>query len=162
MSLVTRNPTSNTTPDPGQGGLAVTTPSNTGHASTAADAAAGGGSQTKTCIWSGFGAPAGGVLSQNLKLSWAEDGTLGGGENAFRIEYSLNNGGAWSDVINHSIIEAPDSGDETIPLSTSQDPSLVKVRDKIFAQTNNAVCVGTVSNIRIEISVADPQVIIMM
>jgi hypothetical protein len=155
--LTTRPSTANTTPDPGQGGDAVTGNTNTGHAATTCDAAAGGGSQTKTCIWSGFAAVIGLILGVTLKVDWAENGTLGGGENQFLVEYSLNNGSSWSTLFNHTIIEAADSGTASAVLSLTQDLTQVKVRDKLFAQTGDAVVVGTVSDIRIDVVTQDPQ-----
>jgi hypothetical protein len=161
-AMVTRNPTSNTTPDPGQGGLVVTGAINTGHGSTAVDAAAGGGSQTKTCIWTGFQSVGGQITAISLKLDWSENGTLGGGENQFLIQYSVNGGGAWTDIINHTIVEAPNNGSSTITLSTNQDLSQVRVRDKLFAQTGDAVLVASVSSIRLEVTTQDGTVIVMM
>jgi hypothetical protein len=161
-ATVTRNPTSNTTPDPGQGGLAVTDALNTGHGSTAVDAAAGGGSQTKTCIWTSFQSVGGQITAISLKLNWTETGDATDGTNQFLIQYSLNGGGAWTDIINHNNVEDPNSGSSTVTLSAGQDLSQVRVRDKLFAQTGNAVLVGSVDSIRLEVTTQDGTVIVMM
>src|SRR5262245_32186726 len=52
-SVVTVYPTSNTTPDPSQGGSAVTGASNTGHSSTQA-LSENGGFVDKSCRWFSF------------------------------------------------------------------------------------------------------------
>src|SRR5262245_54970889 len=77
MSLQTRNPTSNQTPDPGQGGAAVTGNINTGHGSTALSAS-GGDKSFATCLWSGFPATGGQIISVALKADWSQSGSLTG------------------------------------------------------------------------------------
>jgi hypothetical protein len=151
LKIQTLNPTSFTTADPGQGGLAVTGATNTGHATTSADAAAGGGSQTKTCIWTAFQTVGGVVSSLKLKVNWAEDGDVSAGTNSFRLQYSLNGGSNWTTAFDHIDVEDPDSGEFSVTLSAAQNISQVQVRDRIIAQTDNATIVGTISNIRLEV-----------
>src|SRR5262245_28889893 len=79
MPLYAIQATSNTTPDAGQGGLAVTSPSNTGHASSTAAASGILDSQQRTCIWSGFGSVPGQITAITLKI----DHTSSGGKTAW-------------------------------------------------------------------------------
>ncbi len=167
MSTATRNPTSNTSPDPGQGGLAVTGNTNTGHASTTA--ASGIGTQTKTCIWQGFPAAGGVVVSSTLKVDFTQDGSLDAGAtaNQFLVEYSLNGGAAWNTLRDAQNITSPSSGTDSVSLSLSQDLTQVKVRDKLVGTGSGGdvgVVSATVSDIRIELVLQDGTVavIIMM
>lgn len=158
MPTVTRTPTSNTTPDPGQGGNAVTGNSNNGHAATTSQAS-GAASQSKTCLWQGFAAAPGGQKSSiTLKVDWSQNGSLSDGGvstvNQFTIDYSLNGGGAWSSLKNTSQIQAPSSGQSTVSLSTSQDLTQVRVRDNgsatgVLGET--AILNFTISAIVIEV-----------
>jgi hypothetical protein len=159
MALVTKNPTSNTTPDAGQGGSAVTSATNTGHGSTSVDAA---GTQIKSCIWTAFGAVTGQITSVSLKMDWSENGATGGGTNNFRIQYSTNGGGAWTDIINHSDVTSLTNSSSSVSLSVTQDLTQVQVRDKLLAQTGSATLTASVSNIRIEALTVDTVVCVMM
>src|SRR5262245_8677178 len=120
MALVTLQPTSNVTPDPGQGGLAVTGNTNTGHASTTASVA-GAGSQTKTCKWTAIPAGAGQIQSVTLKVDWTQNGSTTDGfavtTNQFLIEYSLNGGGAWNSLHTANFISSLSSGTDSASLS---------------------------------------------
>lgn len=154
LKLATLNPTGFTTPDSGQGGTAVTGASNTGHASTAADAAAGGGTQEKTCIWTAFQSAPGVVSKLTLKVNWTESGQVDGGTNMFRLQYSLNGGSGWTTAFQHIDVVADDSSEFSVALSAAQTISQVQVRDRLFAQTGDAVVVGSISNIRLEVEYA--------
>lgn len=157
MSLIILQPTVNQTPDAGQGGTAVTSPSNTGHGSTNVTGVSGG-SQTKTCRWFNFQSTAGLVLDIKLKLSWAESGSvIPISLNSFSIEYSLNNGSSWNTVISHAGVVNPDSGNETINIPP-QDISIIQVRDTISASDINggqADLSASVSDIKLEVTVDD-------
>jgi hypothetical protein len=169
MSLVTRQPTSNTTPDPVQGGLAVTIPSNTGHANTSVSAAGDdlGVSQEKSCIWQGFAAaPSGTKVSVTLKITHTSQGSISGfsATNQFRLEYSLNGGGAWSIAvlrINMTTSQGPTVFSVALPLS--QDLTQVKVRDFIQATALNighsAAADATISDIKIEVVTSEDVVV---
>lgn len=168
MALITVNPTSNTTPDPGQGGSAVSSATNTGHAATTSTGLNGTG-QTKTCIWQSFPASAGQIQSINLKLDWTEDGSFSGADalNQFRIQYSTNGGGAWTNIIDHNQITAPvGPTTATVALNVTQDLTQVRVRDLVLANTlgpgNSASVTGTVANIKIEVLAVDSMPIMMM
>ena len=161
MSTFTITPTSFTTPDPGLGGSSVTGASNTGHAATTA-LGLNGTTVDKTCIWQSFPAAGGQILGVALKLDWTEDGALtgAGSTNQFLIQYSINGGGAWTDIINHSNITSA-SGPTTasVTLSVSQDLTQVRVRDFLEGHTNDsprsASVTGTVANIKIEVTIVD-------
>src|SRR5262245_39469262 len=105
MSLFTKNPTSNTTPDPGQpGSLAVTSPTNTGHASSQATALDALDSESLSCIWQGFVSVSGRIISKTLKIDHTSSGALtgAGANNAFTLEYSLNGGGSWNTAVSRA------------------------------------------------------------
>src|SRR5215475_3029467 len=73
QSVSVVNPGGNQTPDPGQGGEAVNSPSNTGHGSTSSSAyrtAKGSVSQTKTCLWHSFSDVPGTKTRVTLKFDW--------------------------------------------------------------------------------------------
>jgi hypothetical protein len=168
MATYTYNPTSNTTPDPAQGGVAVTGNTNTGHASTAA-IAVDATSQTKSCLWTGFPAAAGQILSVTLKVDFIQNGTLSDGgaatSNQFRVQYSLNGGGAFSSLRDVTQITSSTSGTDSLALSVGQDLTQVQVRDKMVATSvagESATAVATVSNIRIVVVTVDATVISMM
>lgn len=169
MALATVNTTANTTPDPGQGGsVAVTGATNTGHASTTASKS-GAGSQVKSCIWSGFPSVGGQIVSVNLKVDWTQDGSLTDGgvstSNQFEIDYSLNNGSSWNTLKVSTQIQSSSSGTSTQALSVGQDLTQVKVRDTLTAvgvAGETASVTASVSQIRIEVTTIDPQVIAMM
>src|SRR5262245_29140162 len=104
MALIILQPTSNESPDSGFGGSAVTTPSNTGHASTTS-AASPGALQDKSCRWFGFPAAAGQVVSATLKITHTSTGLLGGpgAANEFLLQYSVNGGGAWTIAVQRDV-----------------------------------------------------------
>lgn len=165
MALTVLQATANTTPDPGLGGAAVTTPSNTGHASSSA-IAVGAASQTKSCRWSGFPSdPTVNRTAVTLKVTSTRDGSLSDGgvvtSNQFLIEYSLNGGGAWTTIRNETQLNTalgPDTDSVTLPLG--QDLTQVMVRDKMFASSvagESAVMTATVSGIQIEVTTSDAQ-----
>lgn len=158
MSFFTLNTTVNETPDTTQGGLAVTGVTNTGHGSTTSSAAFNG-SQSKTARWSGFPAgPSGQILQAVLKVDWTEDGSEAApGTNQFRIQYSINGGGAWITLRNDTGITAPTSGTESVTLSNAQDLTQVQVRDLMKANgggapEGSASITTTISQVRIEVT----------
>lgn len=161
MALVTLNPAANTTPDVAQGGVAVTGNTNTGHASTVASAV-GAGSQTKSCIWTGFpAAPGGTITAVTLKVGFTRTGLLSDGgagtSNRFRLQYSTNSGGAWTSLRDDTLIETPVSGTDSVSLSTSQNLTTVQVRVLLVASGvpgESASVTATVSDIRIEVVTA--------
>ena len=169
MALVIRPTTSRTTPDPGQGGLAVTGPANTGHASTTSSAAGDGigVSEEKSCIWSGIAAaPSGTKVSVTLKITHTSNGTISGGTatNQFQLEYSLNGGGAWSSAvsrINMTTSAGPTVFSVALPLG--QDLTQVRVRDFIQATAltigHSATAIATISDIQVEVVTAEDVVV---
>jgi hypothetical protein len=152
---VTRQPTSNQSADPGQGGSAVTTPSNTGHASTICSAGPGA-STTKSCKWTGFADVSGSRSSVKLLFDWVQNGDVSdGSSNQFRIQYSINGGSNWNTVFDHTGFQGSSSNNnEQVTLSNSQDLTQVQVRDLLFTASNaenGSAMTATVSNIRIEV-----------
>lgn len=165
MSVVTRQATANQSPDPGQGGSAVTGAANTGHDSTTVSTV-GLDDQFATCLWSGFAAaPAEQIFSTVLKFDWSENGSnSGGGVNVFKVQYSLNGGSSWTDAINHTPITGANNGSTSISLSASQDLTQVQVRDFIEASSpdgGTSSVTASVSNIKLEVVVVDAQVIVI-
>lgn len=166
--LITKNPTSNTTPDPGQGGVAVTGATNTGHGSTTASAV-GAVTQTKTCIWTTFPSAGGLVTAITLKVDWTENGSSSDGftltTNLFTIEYSLNGGGAWNTLRASADVGSSSSGTSQVSLSTTQDITQVQVRDLLSASGDvgeSANITTSVSLIRLEVVTADNTLLTMM
>jgi hypothetical protein len=158
MALITKNPTSNVSPDPGQGGDAVTGNINTGHASTTAAATHPAG-QTKTCKWTAFASGGGLPLSIVLKFDWTQNGVFLGGFNRFRVQYSLNGGSSWNDVFDHTNINSSSSGSSQAVITPPQDIAQVQVRDILdvlppFEQSESVT--GSISNIRLEITTFEP------
>lgn len=170
MALFTLDPTANQTPDPGQGGLAVTGNINTGHGSTVTSQVAAG-TQTKSCIWTAFPSLGGQVVSMTLKFDWSEDGFVnvgsGSASNSFRVQYSVDGGGAFTTIFDHADVVAPNSGSSQVTITIPQDITQVQVRDRMQATatvdlSDNASITTSISNIRLEITTVDGNVIVIM
>lgn len=168
--VIDRIPTANESPDTTNGiagDVAVTTPSNTGHASTTSSATGGTASQIKSCRWSTFeNLLVGNRLSVKLKVTHTSSGSTTDGFtdtfNRFQLEYSLNGGGAWNSVvdrINYTASQGPTEAVITLPLT--QDLTQVQVRDIITATVSfpaigqTVTAAATISNIKVEVIVAD-------
>ena len=199
MPKVILQATSNASPDGGLGGGAMTGMSSTGHSSSTAScssvAFSGFGSdndqQTKSASWSGFPAgPSSGRVLVQLKVDWAVSGSEsasadtgdGGSANAdsfFDLEYSINNGSTWNSIRSASAgcneITSPtslsDNGPTTITLSTGQDLTQVKVREKLQSVTDaaggefsgassSASTTSSISSLQIEVTTNDAQLIV--
>lgn len=162
--IITTNTNSNTSPDPAQGGNAVTGPANTGHDVTNTFAAFNG-NVTKSCKWSGFLNPTNpGIKTQvQLKLEYTEDGSINApGASTFRLQYSIDGGSNWITIFTHVDVTSP-SGTltETVILDRTQDLTLVQVRDRMTAAGNgdpggSASLDTSISNIRIETTFFSP------
>ena len=156
QSVVSVSPGANQTPDSGQGGSAVSSPSNIGHGNTVAHKS-NGGFLSRTCRWFSFQSVSGQILSISLKADWSIDGMLeADGTNEFSFQYSTNNGSSWATAVFRSNVTAPDSGSVNISLSPSQDLTLVQVRDRFAVQATEGIGFDaqinvSVSNIRIEV-----------
>jgi len=201
MGTINVQATTTTSPDPGYGGLAISGIGVTGHSSSTAScssfASSGFGSDADSQIrsgrWGGFPTGPGGTRkSVKLKFDWsttrsgsasADSGDGGSADSDVELlmEYSVNNGGAWSTVvlttngcnnINSPFSDGP-SGSESISLSLSQDLTQVLLREKNRAFTDagggefsgasaNASTAVTVSNILIEVVTSTPHLITMM
>lgn len=171
MSVIARVPTANETPDTtnGIGGdVAVTTPTNTGHASTTATFGGGTGQTIKSCRWFTFQNLFGGNrTSVKLKVTHTSSGDdvsdppfSGGNSNRFQLQYSLNGGSDWTDIVDRQDFESS-QGPTTaeISLSLIQDLTQVQVRDILTASSNLSAdpisVTATISDIKIEVTVAD-------
>jgi len=167
MSLATLNPTSNTTPDQGGTG-AVTSPTNTGHASSQSTSSDVLDSDALSCRWQGFAAAAGQIQGVTLKADHTSSGALtgAGANNAFTLEYSLNNGSSWNTAVSRSHFTAS-QGPTTfsVALSVAQDLTQVRVRDLISTSTVSggevATCTATIANIKIEVTLFDGSLLMM-
>jgi hypothetical protein len=165
-SVVTVNPGAYQTPNPGQGGEAVSSESNLGHGSTQSLADRGGSNglstQTKTCLWHSFPGVSGTKVRVTLKFEWtmnaevhayvSNSDTGATADVDFRIEYSLDNGSTWtarggangSASVPRGVGEADDidfintSGSESVDLPNpgAIDLTQIRVRDRIFARVN--------------------------
>jgi hypothetical protein len=166
VSVITRTPTSNTTPDPGQGGAAVTGADNNGHGSTTVSQVISGTS-SKSCIWSGFAAVTQQIKSIKIKFDYTEDGTIVDGTTSFRVQYSINGGGAFTTIFDHIDVAAPNSASsETTLPNPSQDITQIQVRDRLQASSTPDVggvtLTTSISNIQVEVTLADSQILVMM
>ena len=161
MSLTTRQPTANESPDTTQGGgaVAVNSPSNTGHGSTTVAV----GTPIATCRWSGFAAVAGSKTSVRLKANWTRNGTVPGGtSNAFTFEYSLNGGSSWATAFQFLNVSGPASGSLDIALTpTPQDITQIQVRDNLTEIGITANLTGSISDITLEVTTQDAQPIVL-
>lgn len=169
MAVITINPTSNTTPDAGQGGNAVTGATNTGHDLTTVNAP-GSVLQTKSCIWTTFTTIPGQIKSITLKFGWSEDGVLnfgtGSASNSFRVQYSVNGGGAFTTIFDHIDVTSPTTSSSQVAIAIPQDITQIQVRDRLTAvatvdPSDSASITASVSNIRLEIETADGLVVMM-
>jgi hypothetical protein len=169
MALSTYNATSNTTPDQG-GTSAVTSPTNTGHASSQSASIDLLDSDALSCRWQSFPAgPGGQISSVTLKVDHTSSGGLvgAGANNAFTLEYSLNNGSSWNTAVSRTRFTAS-QGPTTfsVALSVGQDLTQVRVRDLISTSTvsdgETANCAATIANIKIEVVTIDAAAIVMM
>jgi hypothetical protein len=90
-----------------------------------------------------------------------------GANNAFTLDYSLNGGGAWTNIVTRTHFTAS-QGPTTfsVGLSVSQDLTQVSVRDSITATTvsngESADATATIANIKIEITLLDTTLLLMM
>jgi RHS repeat-associated protein len=159
QSVSSVSPGAYQSPDPGQGGAAVNSPSNTGHAHTTHfwyESQEG-----KTCVWHSFQGVSGQIQSINLKFDWgalvdaivqAGEGQSGSAYAEFAVEYSLNGGASWNyaagvsayasagdGMTDQQVNSNPDWGGLT-PVSISIPPntpiSQIRVRDKLLAWAN--------------------------
>ena len=165
MGVITKQPTANQTPDAGQGGSAVTSATNTGHASTLSAALAGGNTTTRTCRWSGFENVGGSRSSVKLIFDWNQNGDVSNGSsNQFRVQYSINGGSNWNSVFDHQQFQGSSSNNgEEVILSNSQDLSQVQIRDLMSVTSTAeeaASMTATVSNIKIEVVIRSGGVIV--
>ncbi|HEU0175224.1 MAG TPA: hypothetical protein VFV58_13265 [Blastocatellia bacterium] len=169
MATVTVQPASNQSPDPGQGGLAVTGAANTGHAQTHCGVTEPTGGvllQKKTCIWTAFGAVTGPIRAIHLKADWsipaqavsASSTVVGDSALAFSqflLEYSVNGGSSWttatdqqrtvtasdgSSSSDNSLTGASGSIDISIPATTPI--ASIRLRDSLNTEADNIEDVG--------------------
>jgi len=168
MALFTSQPTANESPDATLGGSAVTTPSNTGHASTTTSVGPAA-LLDKSCRWSGFQAVAGQHLAITLKVDHTSSGILVGvgAANSFDLQYSLNAGGSWNSAVQRTDFTAAEGPTTfSVVLTAGQDISQVEVRVFYEATTLGGGIVAattvTIANIKLEVTVQDAQIIILM
>lgn len=170
MALIIRQPTTNQSPDPGQGGLAVSTPINTGHALSSCLDTVPASPVVKTCIWAGFDA-ASPIAAIQLKFDWAYQNAVSdaGGDgniNQFIVEYSVNSGGAWSSALSRTNVNGSSSSSVNQNIPTQQDITTIQVRDKITAtagSTQTGRIDASISNIQLEVTTFEGgNVIVMM
>jgi len=165
--MITVNPTSNQSPDATLGGLAVTTPSNTGHALTQT-VSNDGGSTTKTIRWFSFPVVNGTKKLVTLKIDHNTEGVLvgGGALNDYLLEHSTNGGSSWSTTVHRANLTSQVVATVSVPLSVGQDISQVQVRETNFAFTvdpgESAQVASTTSNVRVEIEFVNQAIIVMM
>ncbi len=152
------SPNAYQTPDSTQGfAVAVNTPSNIGHAQTSLAVSELGVNQTSTCRWFNFSSVSGTIVSIKLKIDHDTDGFLNGigSVNSFSLQYSLDGGSSWTVALARSQFSERQIGTLSIDLPTTQNISLVQVRDYIQAGTilfnSSAYASATIGNIRLEV-----------
>lgn len=78
-----------------------------------------------------------------------------GAANGFQLEYSLNNGASWNTLLDHELINISNTGTAQVSLPSSQNISLVQVRDRLSAVApvagEPANVIASVSGIRLEV-----------
>src|SRR5262245_25322210 len=132
MAFYTLQPTANQSPDATLGGLAVTAPTKTVHASTTATCSDAGGSQTKSCRWFTFPSFSAQVRTMTLKLDHTTSGALtgAGATNSYQVDYTLNGGTNWtSAVLRQQFTSSQGPTTFSVALSVGQSTSQVQVRD---------------------------------
>jgi hypothetical protein len=143
---------------------------NTGHASTTATQASAG-TQTKSCIWTGFPSVGGQIVSITLRFDWSEDGTVvvgtGSASNNFRVQYSVNGGGAFTTIFQHADVVAPATSSSSVSMTPPQDLTLIQVRDRLQATatadlSDSASITASISNIRLEVVTQEGRVLVIM
>jgi hypothetical protein len=123
-------------------------------------------------LWTSFSpSPAfnGIIISIVLKVDYTQDGFLTDGgvftSNQFTIDYSLNGGASYSSLRLAGQIQSLSSGTDQVTLSSTQDITQIRVRDDLLASGavgETASVTTSISNIRVELLVQDPQVIVIM
>jgi len=160
MALIIRQPTANQSPDATLGGTAVTTPTNTGHASTVTSVS-GADNAEKSARWFSFQAVSGTKTAITLKIDHTSSGSLsGGGSNQFILDYSTNGGGAWTNAVTRTNFTAPEGPTTfSVALSAAQDISQVQVRADYLvggAEVGDSASItATIANIKLEVTVRD-------
>lgn len=162
MGAFVVQPTNNQSPDATLGGLAVTTPTNTGHASTTASCSGAAGSQTKSCRWFALPNVAGQRLAVTLKITHTTSGALtgAGAFNSYQVDYSTNGGGIWNTaVLRQSFTTSQGPTEFSVALSLTQDISQVQIRDFFSVTTQgageSASATATISGIKVEVVTND-------
>jgi hypothetical protein len=169
MPLQILQPTLFTTPN-GGGHISVNSPSTTGHATT--EVLADGFvvfEETASCRWHTFQNPSGQVLSITLKLTWAADGDMQiNANNGFFLQYSINGGSNWIDIVNQGVV-GPVGASPSIAIPANTPISQIQVRDSFTAISgtfegfpSSASLQASVSGIQLEVTTANPQMIILM
>ena len=150
--VVTIYPTAYQSPDPGQGGWAINSPSNTGGS---ASLSITNGSAKETCKWYGFPSVSGQIVSARLKMDWSAsgsvNGTMGGG-GGFSLAYTGGSAGA-------SLPSSSQSSSVDFLMPAGQDLTQVQVSMSLNGGAGpNTTFSGnaSVSNIRIEVTIAPP------
>lgn len=145
------------TPAPGVFGVGtVTNPTGSGHDQSSVQTSVGNPDVGMSCEFRTFPAtPV--LLKRTLKASWSIDGSLNGAgaTNQFEINHSLNGGSSWNSTVLRNNVIAPDSGTISVDLATTQDITLVRIRDLFLCSVadpniEDASGTMTISNIRIE------------
>lgn len=151
MAVHVVTPTANTSPDPVQGGSAVTGNTNTGHGATLSSLGFegdnnGSGSATKSCIWSSFQSVSDIVTSITLKLSYTysisaqvdESPGAGTANGSARVQYSIDGGSNWTSLISPSVSQDADgtnsdsnSGNISQSIAASTPISNIQVRSRV-------------------------------
>lgn len=161
-------PQNNNSPDASiVGSIAVTTPTNTGHASTTSTASGGTDTQNKSCVWFAFTAGPGDATSAIIKVDYTRSGSLTGASanNEFRLERSLDGGSNFFIFHSETGVTSVNSDTATFTITLPQDLTQVRVRVQIFAGktgADSATCTATCSNVRIEVEAPTRQVVVMM
>lgn len=168
MAVRTLTPTAFQSPDAVLSGSAVDTPSTTGHAETITSESAGD-SLTKSCRWHTFQSVVGVKTAITLKMTHTSNGALVGPTptNTFRLQYTLNGGGAWITAVerlNFTAAQGPTVF--SVGLSATQDISQVQARVLYQVTTLDgadiAAITATVSDIKLEVTTQDQRAIVMM
>jgi len=178
MALITLQATVNQTPDPNFGtDSTVTTPSNTGYATSQVQDLGVGAQQNKSCRWSGYSNVTARKTKVTVKFDWqivngggSTDISLGGTANAdasFNVQLSTDGGSTFAstmltrsgNISGNNTFDLTDSGSVSFDVSPiPSDLSQIQIRSRMHANattTGNGSAQATVnanvSNIKVEV-----------
>lgn len=181
MAIVTIQATTNQTPDPSLGtDLAMTTPTNTGHADSQAIDTGPPAAQAKSIRWSGFAASGGQVTKVTLKFDWAipsGGGTTTGAGTAsasFNVLVSTDGGSTFPttaltrsfNINGDNSASLVESGSVSFDITPVPSTAQVQIRERLTATAStvggSASVTTNISNLALQVTRASTSAAVMM